>query len=174
MYFLITETKGETSRIGIDKERYQNISSVREWWLHTSQDSSINHDPLLKNYPEENEERSTVSTERNVLDDSSHDKSLTREINDVGVDPFSKSRSFIEHIKDVVRDPAKAFIEEEGPNNNSNCSKLMKDLDEMRDNTKPWWEQNLLLFVELIGVFGTIQQYKSGRIVSEVKKTNCF
>jgi len=173
---MITETKGDSPKIVIDRDRYQ-VSSVKEWWLQEKEDSSINHDPLIKNYPNIEivvDNKPTAPTEKQIFSQknimekpqSSSQKSLINELDEIDLDISSKSESYIEHLKDIARDQPEIFIDEEKPDELGRQN--LENMERKNKDKKPWCDQNLLLLIEIIGVSIAIRKYKSGRLVTEV------
>ena len=182
LYVLITEKKGDSPNIAIDKERYQ-VNSVKDWWLQDKVESSINHDPLIKTYPQVEivvdknkptpQKDRQIGSQHQLIDSNkpqSQQKFLVDELDEIDLNISSKSESYIEHLRDIARDQPEVFIDEEKSSNNRG-EKHANPGDGMEENSHtPWCDQNLLLFIELIGCSIAIRKYKSGRLVTEVIK----
>lgn len=193
LYCLITEPKEESTKIMIDAERFK-ISSVKDWWLKDKEPSLTNHEPIIRSFPNiESVTKTTLPTEKalrseiflktprntlidipeenniEILSDSKYSmKGLAKDLPDL--DLSKKSDSYIEHLKDVARDRDSndVFIEiDEKPK----CPDILEEkyvFFDLKPNSTQWWNQNLILLIEIIAFTAGIRKYKSGRTMTHV------
>lgn len=196
LYCLITEPKEESTKVMIDADRFK-ISSVRDWWLKDKEPSLTNHEPIIRSFPNIEgfnvTTKSTVLTEKalksdlflqtpkntlieipeenrgGILSDSKYSvQSLVKDIPDL--DLSRKSESYIEHLKDVgrERDSNDVFIEIDEKEKTPETLEDKILYFDLKPSSTQWWNQNLILLIEIISLTCGLRNYKSGRSMTHV------
>ena len=192
LYIIITEPKIDSQKIDIDHDQFK-FSAVKGWWLNGRQKSYILHNPVIKSLASVTgvtDGKSTAATEKALRStktqiDVSSKEQIDRNketiqlqnifpsvIEDDNSASTPNSESYIDHLMDVVRDAPDHFIEEEKTNIQSESLLANCMAKEMPVEVNEWWQQNLILLVEIIDANIGVRKYKGGRIVTEVKNLN--
>lgn len=189
---MITEPKDESLKITIDNEHHK-VSSVKDWWIRDKENSFIVHNPIIKSHPNIDaltERKTTTPTDQpmntsQVLDhgksnldkrqpfiamhkSSVDSKTSPESASPDGLDLSERSRSYDEHMKDVERDVNNHFIEEE----KTDPKELLETCyigKRKHSAPRDWWNQNLLLLIEIVEISVSVRKFKSGRQTSHVK-----
>lgn len=80
---------------------------------------------------------------------------------------FARSESHRSHIRNVYKDSVDRFL----PDRNENID-LKITVGETKKKEQQdflvWWDQKLLLFIEVVGITGSIVNWRSGRLTTKV------
>ncbi len=163
-YLFITEPKSGIDNTELKEEKSSN---VRTWW---SSDKSVSGESSP------NEESSQVESSPQVIRKPKLFRPETMTINPFKhfhslentpkVNQSIGSNSFQEHLRDVEKDGGSNFIDEDlGINReySHDPSKLEKEYEKQVSSSKNWWNQKLLLIVEILHINAKVNQYQNGK-----------
>ena len=88
------------------------------------------------------------------------------DIDDYISQSFLRSESCRSHLRDVYKDSVDRFLPDR--NENTDLRITVAEPKKKQHDFLVWWNQNLLLFIEIAGVTGSILKWRSGRLATKV------
>ncbi len=82
----------------------------------------------------------------------------------------ARSKSFMDHIEDVYKEDIQRNNRFNQATDNDDLKKAPSSLasKQAKYNSTKWWNQTLLLVIEIIQITGTVNKYRSERLTTEV------
>jgi len=180
-YLLITERKDGSSSILMNPERLQLKSRLMTWWKKDGQSEKFRYiertkhvqdaTPALRrgiNVPTQFLNKVDGDSFHTALDEENR-SILTRSQVLIDEDPSHlsmKSESLLDQFKDTESSHHGHKEEQDEPTISK--EKLDTQQSETHKVSNEWWNQNLIIIAEILGVNVSLNQYRNGGLKSEV------